>query len=60
MILIKEKQSAPTVFGGTLLNKILLKNYLLTDDTCTADDQSAIVDQLIQVGLGEHRLDGGL
>ena len=45
---------------GTLLINVLLKNYLLTDDTCTADNKTASIVQLIEVVGSENSLDACL
>jgi hypothetical protein len=50
----------PLWFMGTLLINVLLKNYLLTDDTCTADNQTASIVQLIEVVGSENSLDACL
>ena len=46
--------------GALLKVLLLLKNNLLTDDTCTADNQTAVVNQLIHVGIGEYSLNACL
>ena len=54
------KKRRKVISCASLIKAFLLKDNLLTDDTCTTDDETAIVDEFIHVCIGENGLDACL